>query len=159
MFRRSAAAFALVAVVVGCGGSNDPAGAANQFIATIQASGYLAAGAVMCAEQRDAFTSQLQALAALSPGVDLNQVNNALHVTFANPVITTTSTSANSAVVHVAADVTLAADVTKLQQLLGSDAPDVLPTTTKHIDNDWNVTNENGTWKVCSPPDAMLSGL
>ena len=159
MFRRSVGAFALLAVVVGCGGGNDPAGAANQFIATIQGSGYLAAGAVMCAEQRDAFTSQLQSLAALSPGVDLNQVNGALHITFANPVITTVNTSANSAVVHVAADVTLAADVAKLQQLLGADALSVPPSTTKHIDNDWNVTNENGTWKVCSPPDAMLSGL
>jgi len=159
MFRRRAAVVALLAVVVGCGSSNDPAGAANQFISTIQSSGYLAAGSVMCAEQRDAFTSQLQALTALSPGVDLNQVNSALHVTFANPVITTVSTSANSAVVHVSADVTVTTDVAKLQQLLGPNAPDAPPTVTKHIDNDWNVTNENGTWKACSPPDAMLSGL
>ena len=113
----------------------------------------------MCAEQRDAFTNDLQSLAALSPGVDLNQVNSALHITFANPVITTVNTNANSAVVHVAADVTVAADVAKLQQLLGSNAADIPPTTTKHIDNDWNMTNENGTWKACSPPDAMLSGF
>ena len=161
-------------VLSACGGGGaggDPVSTVQEVFRRMEAKQFNNLGELVCADKKDEFTQQMDFSASMStafPGIDAQQVLDALSIKVSNLSVTEVSRSGNEAVVHVKGTLGISIDPEKFKPILkemlkAQGLGDVDDATLDQfidpiveqaeqgtdIDNDVTMTNEGGKWLIC----------
>lgn len=149
--------------------ANDPVGAVQRLITIVQNKQFDQIASSVCAAKRadiEAALNPAAGLASGAPGVNPQQILDAMSFQFNNVQVTEVSRTATSAIVQTSGTLSVQVDLAKMREVLRSifqaqgqpvdDATLDLAIQqmtgglqNQPIDNQMEVVNENGQWLVC----------
>jgi len=172
----TAVAVMVAVILAACGGggaSGDPVATVQALFNAVAAKQFDRMAEFACADKKDEIESEFnigEALASSAPGLEAQQVLDAMTISFADLKLTEASRSGNAAVVHVEGKMVITVDPAKFRELVKVllEAQGLTGVDDAMIDQfagpfaeqfeqgqdvstDFEMVNEGGKWLICGP--------